>query len=96
MNKSMNEVTAWLKALVHDGAHLRLDSRSVKPGDVFVAVPGLKADGRAFIRVAGARGGRHPPLATGPSPSPPRSPSGGGSAIASGGAVGPGSRTAPR
>ena len=42
MNKSMNEVTAWLKALVHDGAHLRLDSRSVKPGDVFVAVPGLK------------------------------------------------------
>ena len=56
MNKSMNEVTAWLKALVHDGAHLRLDSRSVKPGDVFVAVPGLKADGRAFIRVAAARG----------------------------------------
>ena len=56
MNKSMNEVTAWLKALVHDGAHLRLDSRSVKPGDVLVAVPGLKADGRAFIRVAAARG----------------------------------------
>ena len=56
MNKSMNEVTAWLKALVHDGAHLRLDSRSVKPGAVFVAVPGLKADGRAFIRVAAARG----------------------------------------
>ena len=55
MNKSMNEVTAWLKALVHDGAHLRLH-RSVKPGDVFVAVPGLKADGRAFIRVAAARG----------------------------------------
>ena len=52
MNKSMNEVTAWLKALVHDGAHLRLDSRSVKPGDVFVAVPGLKADGRAFMREA--------------------------------------------
>lgn len=45
MNKSMNEVTAWLKALVHEGAHLRLDSRSVRPGDVFVAVPGLRADG---------------------------------------------------
>ena len=56
MNKSMNEVTAWLKALVHEGAHLRLDSRSVRPGDVFVAVPGLRADGRAFVRVAAARG----------------------------------------
>lgn len=56
MNKSMNEVTVWLKGLVHEGAHLRLDSRSVKPGDVFVAVPGLKTDGRAFIRVAAARG----------------------------------------
>ena len=32
MNKSMNEVTAWLKALVHDGAHLRLHHRRGQTG----------------------------------------------------------------
>lgn len=50
------EIAAWLKSLAHEGAHLRLDSRAVRPGDVFVAVPGERADGRAFIRVAAARG----------------------------------------
>ena len=33
------------------------DSRKVKRGDVFVAVPGTKADGLAY-RGAGSRGGR--------------------------------------
>jgi UDP-N-acetylmuramoyl-L-alanyl-D-glutamate--2,6-diaminopimelate ligase len=32
------------------------DSRAVKPGDVFAALPGGKADGRAFIAEAVARG----------------------------------------
>lgn len=56
MTKSIEEVAAWLTSIVHEGAHLRLDSRAVKPGDVFVAVPGARADGRHFIRVAAARG----------------------------------------
>lgn len=47
---------AWLHDLVHEGAHLRVDSREVRPGDIFVAVPGATVDGRAFIRVAAARG----------------------------------------
>lgn len=56
MEKTINEIATWLSAIVHEGAHLRLDSRDVRPGDVFVAVPGAKADGRTFIRVAAARG----------------------------------------
>ena len=56
MEKSIQEIVAWLGAIVHEGAHLRLDSRAVRPGDVFVAIPGAKSDGRTFIRVAAARG----------------------------------------
>ncbi len=33
-------------------AGLALDSRRVKPGDLFLAVPGLAADGRAFIEAS--------------------------------------------
>lgn len=50
------EVVAWLRRLVHEGSHLRVDSRLVEPGDVFVALPGRTSDGRHFIRVAEARG----------------------------------------
>ena len=35
---------------------LRSDSREVAPGDVFVAVRGLRADGHAFVEAAVARG----------------------------------------
>jgi UDP-N-acetylmuramoyl-L-alanyl-D-glutamate--2,6-diaminopimelate ligase len=37
---------------------LQLDSRRVQPGDAFIAVPGLRHDGRAFIDAAVARGAR--------------------------------------
>ena len=33
-----------------------VDSRKVKPGDAFVAVPGTKADGLAFVPAAIAAG----------------------------------------
>ena len=39
-------------------AGLAYDSRGVKAGDCFVAVPGLKQDGRRFIPEALARGAR--------------------------------------
>ncbi|WP_235669136.1 Mur ligase domain-containing protein, partial [Pseudomonas coronafaciens] len=35
---------------------LTLDSRNVRPGDLFLAVPGIKADGRAHIADALKRG----------------------------------------
>ena len=54
--KTTAEIAEWLRSICHEGAHLRLDSRDVQPGDVFVAVPGAHADGRSFIRVAAARG----------------------------------------
>lgn len=56
IEKDIAEAAAWVKSLAHEGEHLRLDSRAVRPGDVFVAVPGATVDGRNFIRVAAARG----------------------------------------
>ncbi|GHG72309.1 UDP-N-acetylmuramoyl-L-alanyl-D-glutamate--2,6-diaminopimelate ligase [Alishewanella longhuensis] len=51
----------WLKSLLpgspdlelHD---LRIDSRAVKPGDVFIALPGTKTDGNLYIEQALANG----------------------------------------
>jgi len=44
----------WLRreAPWRSSARLRLDSRQVRPGDVFVAAPGGKTDGRRFIAEA--------------------------------------------
>lgn len=53
---TLPEILSWLERSGRKGADLVLDSRRVKPGDVFVAVPGTKVDGRAYIRVAAARG----------------------------------------
>ena len=38
MDQTIKDSVAWLKDLAHPGAHLRLDSRAVKPGDIFWAV----------------------------------------------------------
>ena len=52
-----------LRALLQDpgvpdvvAANLTLDSREVRSGDVFVAVPGSEQDGREFIAPALAKG----------------------------------------
>ncbi|HET9886314.1 MAG TPA: Mur ligase domain-containing protein, partial [bacterium] len=37
-------------------ARVRVDSRAIEPGDLFVAVPGLKEDGARFIEDALSRG----------------------------------------
>ena len=50
------DALAWLRARVSGEAHLRLDSREVEAGDIFVACPGGSADGRAYIEQALAQG----------------------------------------
>lgn len=50
------EAARWMRALAREGSTLRLDSREIRPGDIFCAVPGARSDGRSFIRVAAARG----------------------------------------
>jgi len=45
-------IIALLRSKIECGAHLQLDSRAVRAGDVFVARPGLTADGRDFILTA--------------------------------------------
>ncbi|MBP2688278.1 MAG: murE, partial [Deltaproteobacteria bacterium] len=49
---------------------ISVDSRSVRPGDLFVAVPGSRADGHAFLADA-ARGGAAAALVEHDIPSPP-------------------------
>ncbi len=46
----------WLASRLAPGARLSADSRRVRPGDGFVAFPGDRSDGRAFIAQAVQRG----------------------------------------
>ena len=48
----------WLKKRTQEGAHLRIDSRDVNAGDVFVALRGAKVDALKFLPVAKAKGAR--------------------------------------
>lgn len=50
------EIIAWLGRHAERTAHLCLDSRQVRKGDVFFACPGLQTDGREYIADALANG----------------------------------------
>ena len=50
------EVARWLRGVLAPGASLVADSRRVAPGDAFFAYPGERADGRAHVAQAVARG----------------------------------------
>jgi len=59
MNVALSNVRAvgdWLRATASAGADLRIDSRRVERGDVFVALPGRHADGLQYLDQAVARG----------------------------------------
>lgn len=45
-------IVNWIKEHAPEGARLTLDSRNVRPGDVFFAVKGTHTDGRDFIEKA--------------------------------------------
>jgi murE/murF fusion protein len=49
-------VAQWLRAHVASSADLRLDSREVRPGDVFFACRGRASDGGLYIQQAVSRG----------------------------------------
>jgi UDP-N-acetylmuramoyl-L-alanyl-D-glutamate--2,6-diaminopimelate ligase len=57
-NAGAMDIVAWLRthAPAAGARDLRLDSRQVQPGDVFVAVPGARGDGRLHLDAAVARG----------------------------------------
>lgn len=50
------DLVAWIRGVAPAATQLRLDSRKVQPGDVFIAVPGARSDGRDFIAQAVERG----------------------------------------
>lgn len=55
MQEKMKEITAiiqWLRQNTESRADLKLDSRDIQPGDVFVAYKGLHNDGAQFIPAA--------------------------------------------
>ena len=54
--RSAQAAVAWLSRTVAPDAHLTADSRAVRPGDVFVAMPGAMHDGRRHVPDAVERG----------------------------------------
>jgi len=50
------DIMAWLDERVDRKADLCLDSRQLRPGDVFFACPGIASDGRAYMEAAVAAG----------------------------------------
>ncbi|ALM86376.1 bifunctional UDP-N-acetylmuramoyl-L-alanyl-D-glutamate--2,6-diaminopimelate ligase MurE/UDP-N-acetylmuramoyl-tripeptide--D-alanyl-D-alanine ligase MurF [Bordetella sp. N] len=52
------DIVQWLRARVPAQADLRLDSREVAAGDVFVACPGGTSDGRLYIEQAVQQGAK--------------------------------------
>ena len=57
-DKSMtvNDIVALLHEKLDDGAHMTLDSRRVRAGDVFVALKGQKSDGLNYIESVEEKG----------------------------------------
>ena len=55
-DRTRDAVLTWLKARTKPGAHLCIDSRNIRPGDVFVALKGEHTDGLSWAPVAVARG----------------------------------------
>lgn len=53
---TVEQAVAWLHSHVSQTAHLKLDSREIEPGDVFVACTGFSSDGRLYIENALALG----------------------------------------
>jgi len=55
-NERLRAVDDWLRAKAPAGAQLRIDSRAVAPGDVFIALPGRHVNGLQYLDQALARG----------------------------------------
>jgi len=54
--RQAGQTVAWIRSHVPEAAHLRIDSREIAPGDVFLALPGRRDDGRLHVADAVARG----------------------------------------
>lgn len=52
------QVLTWSRECALGDAHLKLDSRDINAGDIFVARPGIASDGRLYIESALAQGAR--------------------------------------
>jgi len=55
-NRPAGPIVAWIRSHAGRDGHLRIDSRQVERGDVFLALPGRRDDGRRHIADATARG----------------------------------------
>lgn len=55
MMDNIQSYVSLLRRLAPQAKRLTLDSRHVREGDVFVAVPGLHRDGREFLEEASKR-----------------------------------------
>ncbi|HEX4599514.1 MAG TPA: UDP-N-acetylmuramoyl-L-alanyl-D-glutamate--2,6-diaminopimelate ligase [Burkholderiaceae bacterium] len=55
-HRQAGRVVAWIRSHASGAGHLRIDSRETVPGDVFLALPGRRDDGRRYVADAVARG----------------------------------------
>ena len=55
-HRRARQVVSWIRSHATDAAHLRIDSREIARGDVFLALPGRRDDGRRHVVDAIARG----------------------------------------
>ena len=51
-NKEVLAIVQWLRQQTESGADLKLDSRDIQAGDVFVASKGQQSDGAQYIPAA--------------------------------------------
>ncbi len=56
VSRQAGRTVTWIRSHASEAAHLRIDSREIKPGDVFLALPGRRDDGRLHVADAVARG----------------------------------------
>jgi UDP-N-acetylmuramoyl-L-alanyl-D-glutamate--2,6-diaminopimelate ligase len=54
--RQAGQTVAWIRSHASEAAHLRIDSREITPGDVFLGLPGRRDDGRLHVGDAVARG----------------------------------------
>jgi len=54
--RPVRPIVDWIRTHAPQAAHLRIDSRQIERGDVFIALPGRRDDGRLHVADAVARG----------------------------------------
>ena len=56
LSVELERALRWARDHASQDSRLQLDSRRVRPGDIFIALPGLSRDGRSYLGAVAAQG----------------------------------------